>query len=99
MHTHTHANTQTGCPDWNKNSKKKKKKPLQGNALSHSVLLHCTVNAISVIKRVPRVRVWGWRVCGVGGGERTGRAFPQENISPSTTIEPVRKPQAATLLS
>ena len=34
-----------------------------------------------------------------GGDGRTGRAFPQENISPSTTIEPVRKPQAATSLS
>lgn len=96
-----HPNTQT-CVCWYNH------KTLQGNALSYSILLHCTVHAISVITRVPRVRVWGgggdrgcrgWRVGGVGGGERTGRAFPQENISPSTTIEPVRKPQAATLLS
>lgn len=47
----------------------------------------------------------GLRVSGMGGGGEvvvvgdTGRAFPQENISPSTTIESVRKPQAATLLS
>lgn len=54
--------------------------------------------------RRDRGRRWrGLRVSSMGGevvvvGD-TGRAFPQENISPSTTIESVRKPQAATLLS
>lgn len=76
-----------------------KKRIFQGKC---SVLLHCTVIVIIIIRRLPRVWVEGFegvRVCGVGGGARTGRAFPQEHISPSTTIEPVRKPQAATLLS
>lgn len=72
-----------------------------------------TVIAIIVISSVPRARVCmcveencrggrvgtGQAVCGVGGGERTGQAFPQENISPSATIEPVRKQRAATLFS
>lgn len=58
IYTYMQANTQTGCIELIKT------RILQGNALSS--VLHCTVNAIIVIRRIPRVRVC---MC-VKGGER-----------------------------